>query len=242
MDGPCAKKAQFFNVTGCTIVSSNGSESQNISANIPEGGADRPTNKRQLEEDNSGVTVTDYNGAASSESATQFAYSGIPYGSSSSQFSAYPAIYNLIQTILAAVRIDLGNPNPNNFLLNSSVVNATLFNAINMTNGSSIPSILYRATTTQIQGLTLEGPAAIQVLYACQLQQAKPIGSAIISVLVATLSMFMSGWAVFMFISSDYAERREKSKSAEQVEQDRVPMLSYGPKEEEVETQSTQSV
>ena len=58
--------------------------------------------------------------------------------------------------------------------------------------------------------LTMQGPENIQVLYLCQLQRLKAPGPLITSVLVATLSMFMSGWALFIFIASRLAEWRHK--------------------------------
>ena len=126
--------------------------------------------------------------------------------------SPYPAISNLAQTILASVQIDLGNPSPSNFLLNRSVVDQTIFNKINST---VVNSKLYLASTNQsAPPFTLEGPATIQALYSCRLQLAKPLGPAVISVIVATLSMFMSGWGAFIFVSSEYAERKRKSESA----------------------------
>ncbi|KAF7350314.1 hypothetical protein MVEN_01335700 [Mycena venus] len=39
----------------------------------------------------------------------------------------FDVLANVIQTMAAAVRIDLGNPSPNNFLLNSTVIPSTLF-------------------------------------------------------------------------------------------------------------------
>jgi len=176
-----------------------------------------------------------YNGPANGQSADQFMSSAPPIKRDGLPPTRYPAIANLAQTIFSSIRIELGNPSPNNFLLDSSVANASLFNT---TLNSTDPSQLYLASTNQsIPPLTLDGPATIQVLYPCRLQQAKPIGSAIISVLVATLTMFMSGWAIFMFFISDYAERtREGSESAKTVEQEL--MLPFSSKEEEAETRS----
>ena len=147
-------------------------------------------------------------------SADQFAASAPPI--EPTKPSPYPAISNLAQTILASVQIDLGNPSPSNFLLNRSVVDKTIFDKINttMVNTTVVNSKLYLASTNQsAPPFTLEGPATIQALYSCRLQLAKPLGSAVISVIVATLSMFMSGWGAFIFLSSEYAERKRKSES-----------------------------
>jgi hypothetical protein len=132
----------------------------------------------------------------------------------------YRPVINLAQTILAAVRIDLGNPSPNNFILHPSTLNATLFStfpASNLLNASA--SVLYQANVRPdlygIQGslpLTLEGPANIQVVYSCQFQQRKAPGSAFISVLVATLSMFSTGWGLCMFLAAYLAEHKESKQ------------------------------
>ena len=136
------------------------------------------------------------------------------------QDAIYPPLYNLVQTLLAALRIDLGNASPNNFFLNQSALHTTLYDtfpANKSLNLDALPSLLYDANVNPQQyglhdlyPLTMEGPASIQVLYLCQLQQLKAPGALVISVLVATLSMSMSGWALFIFIASKMAERHNK--------------------------------
>jgi hypothetical protein len=130
-------------------------------------------------------------------------------------YDIYPPLTNFAQTIVAAVRIDLGNPSPNNFMLNPSVLNATIvdiFPANNLTTASA--SSLYEANANpdrRTQGmlpLTVAGPADIQVLYTCQFRQRKSLAQVFISVLVATLSMFSAGWAVFTFFASYYAAHK----------------------------------
>jgi hypothetical protein len=126
-----------------------------------------------------------------------------------------PRIANLIQVIVASIRIDLGNPSPNNFILHPSALSRTLSNtfpAVGLTN--STDSLLYQANVHPeiygIQGmlpLTLAGPARIQVVFLCRFQQWKAFGALFISVLVATLSMFASGWALFMLLASSWVKR-----------------------------------
>jgi len=127
----------------------------------------------------------------------------------------FSSVSNLIQTILASVKIDLGNPSRNNFLLNPSVLNRTLvsqFRATGLLNASE--SELYKANVQpelyQIQDefpLNVEGSAKIQVVYSCRLQQKRSAGKAAISVLVATLSMFSSGWALFTLTATYWTKR-----------------------------------
>jgi hypothetical protein len=131
------------------------------------------------------------------------------------------------------------------------MANYTLYSTINSTNSTNpTNSTLYFSITDQsdvdqrIATLTPEGPATIPVLYPCRLQQTKPIGSAIISVLVATLSMFATVWAMFMFVSSTYAEHiREESKLVEQVtSNEQEPMLPYESKENVAASVTEESV
>ncbi|KAF8059840.1 hypothetical protein FPV67DRAFT_340304 [Lyophyllum atratum] len=124
----------------------------------------------------------------------------------------YLGTLNLAQTILATVRIDLGNTIPNNFFINSSALNETLSSKLNP---MLPPSTLYHAAQS-MQSLTMNGSANIQVLYSCpKWQQKKSIGYAIVSVLVATLSMFSTGWAILMFVAGLLAERKGYQKVME---------------------------
>jgi hypothetical protein len=131
----------------------------------------------------------------------------------------FPRIANLIQVIVASIRIDLGNPSPNNFILHPSALNRTLsstFPAVKLTN--STDSLLYQANVhPEIYGmqgmlpLTLAGQARIQVVFPCRFQRRKAFGALFISVLVATLSMFASGWALFMFLASYWVKHSSET-------------------------------
>ena len=122
------------------------------------------------------------------------------------------AVYNVLQTVYAMVRIDLGNPSWNNFILNPAALNNTIHPIIPITpaNGkNSSNSNLYSKLTSPSWHLpvNLSGPATIQLLYPCQFQQRKAFGSLVIAVLVATLSMFSSGWAIYMLLATTIAKR-----------------------------------
>lgn len=116
---------------------------------------------------------------------------------------------NLIQLVYASIRIDLGNPSPNNFILNPSSTNQTIAQSFPQT--STLPvaqSNLYQKLTSQsFQPVTIQDPANIRVVYLCRAQRQKSAGPLFIAVLVATLSMFSSGWAVFMFVAAYIAKR-----------------------------------
>jgi len=128
--------------------------------------------------------------------------------------------HNLLQAIYAAIRVDLGNPSLNNFILNPLLsLNGTIFDNFPVTpynqDKNSTTSTLYSQlhdpdpTWKEYLPVNVSGPAQIQVAYACRFQRRKPLGPLIISVLVATLSMFSSGWAVFIVLATKFAKRTD---------------------------------
>jgi hypothetical protein len=126
------------------------------------------------------------------------------------------ALYNLIQAVYASVRIDLGNPSSNNFLLHPAAKDNTIASNFPITpaNGEAFSnSSLYTDLTLPLPPVTLSGPAVIQVVYPCQFQQAKSPGALFISVLVATLSMFSTGWAVFMLLATALEKQHKPAGS-----------------------------
>jgi hypothetical protein len=131
-------------------------------------------------------------------------------------------ISNTVQAVYAAVRLDLGNPSSNNFLLNTSMISDAITGTFPQTypnrpgypelpTKSYLYSILvndgYHSNITvdfDIPGLlplTSPGPAVLDGVYLCRFQRAKPPRSAFIAVLVATLSMFTTGWGIFLVIA-----------------------------------------
>jgi len=116
-------------------------------------------------------------------------------------------IHNMMQVMLAAVRIDIGNTRPqNNFIVNPSVLNSTVRVPASLPNNSklktnyifqpfSVPSIFPPNVDTS-------RPAVFNVLYQCRTTRIKDGGSVFISVLVATLSIFSSIWAGFMLVAA----------------------------------------
>ena len=129
-------------------------------------------------------------------------------------------LYNLIQTVYAAIRIDLGNPSSNNFILYPAAMNGTISPTFPLTpaNGEAFSnSSIYMDLTEPFPWLkrhlpvTVSGPAVIQLVYLCRFQQRKSLGQLIIAVLVADLSMFSGGWTVFMLIATAVAKRNNPS-------------------------------
>jgi hypothetical protein len=137
-------------------------------------------------------------------------------------------ISNTVQTVYASVRLDLGNRSPNNFLLNTSRIADEIIQNFPQTypavgnialpTESDLYSLLVNdgnsanAALKNITGLlplSAPGPAVLDGVYLCHFQTAKSRGSAFIAVLVATLSMFSSGWALFLGMAAFVVKKRE---------------------------------
>ena len=130
-------------------------------------------------------------------------------------------ISNLLQTVYAIIRVELGNPSPNNFILHPNVTDSTIVSKFPATllnqGGDALVSGLYQEWTNpdpetkKYLPVNVSGPANIQVVYPCRFQQQKTPGQLFISVLVATLSMFSTGWAVFMVLAVYFVKRKGPS-------------------------------
>jgi hypothetical protein len=132
----------------------------------------------------------------------------------------YNAVANVLQTMYAAVRIDLGNPSPNNFLLNTSVIPSTIFPTFPTTiqgvynQSEEYANLVGDAVNpdfniTGLLPLTVEGPAQLDVVYLCRFERPLAPAQAFIAVLVATLSMFSTGWALFLGLATNFVKRRD---------------------------------
>ncbi|KAJ6554666.1 hypothetical protein B0H19DRAFT_1072027 [Mycena capillaripes] len=144
-------------------------------------------------------------------------------------------ISNAVQAVYAAVRLDLGNPSPNNFLLNTSMISDAITGTFPQThpNRPGYPDLLtksylysilvndgYLSIITVDFGipsllpLTSPGPAVLDGVYLCRFQRPKPPRSAFIAVLVATLSMFTTGWAIFLVIAEAVVKEHKSGANA----------------------------
>ncbi|KAJ3546875.1 hypothetical protein NMY22_g1867 [Coprinellus aureogranulatus] len=138
-----------------------------------------------------------------------------------------PPITNILHLALAAIRIDLGNPSPNNFLTHPEVLNRTLvdvFPAIGATPSMQSQLFTYLEQQTAVIGsdsgsafdpFTIPGPAILQAVYVCRLQKRRSAGNLIVTVFVATAGMFTSGWAFFIFLARYIHSTREKAEESE---------------------------
>ncbi|KAF8879948.1 hypothetical protein BD779DRAFT_1113826 [Infundibulicybe gibba] len=124
---------------------------------------------------------------------------------------------NIVQTVHAAVRVDLGNPSPNNFLLNSNATDNTLYALFPASSGVNVTrSLLYMARKSpNVIGLdkflpmNVTGPASLQVVYLCRFQRRKSMSQAAVAIIVATLSMFSGGWAIFMLVATTLTKMKD---------------------------------
>ncbi|KAG8873319.1 hypothetical protein FRB98_009092 [Tulasnella sp. 332] len=105
------------------------------------------------------------------------------------------AIINAMQTLLTVALLDIGNVYPNNFLayLDSQIIlNATIVSEFAIRGAPSSPSF---------PSCFMKSSPTIQPVM-------KSTGQLIVSVLVATLSMFSSGWAISILVSAHFEKRR----------------------------------
>ncbi|KAJ2922561.1 hypothetical protein H1R20_g14534, partial [Candolleomyces eurysporus] len=128
-------------------------------------------------------------------------------------------ILNFAQLTRAAAHIDLGNPAANNFLLNPQIVDNILVSSFTETPiTSASQSRLYSAWKSQMNPtirspypkLNVPGPSTLQAVFICRFFRLKGIGSLIVSVLVATLSMFSSAWALLLAVAAHVVKKGDK--------------------------------
>ncbi|KAJ7301663.1 hypothetical protein DFH08DRAFT_978591 [Mycena albidolilacea] len=121
-------------------------------------------------------------------------------------------ISNMVQALYAAVRLDLGNPSSNNFLLNTTVIpqafQATFPQTYPGQGNITLPTDSYLHSALVNDGkfskltggvydipgllpLSVPGPAIFDGVYLCRFQRGKSAGSGFIAVLIGTLSTFL---------------------------------------------------
>lgn len=137
-----------------------------------------------------------------------------------------PPISNILHLALAAMRVDLGNPSPNNFLTHPDALNQTLTAVFPQTASTvSMPSKLYtylreqsllvgsESGTSVFDPFRIPGPSVVQAVYVCKFLKRKDVGNLIVSVMVATLGMFTTAWTVFIFVACWILNRRAERAS-----------------------------
>lgn len=130
-----------------------------------------------------------------------------------------PPIVNFLQLALAIIRIDLGNTLANNFLTHPQLLNQTLEAFFpETTSASGMPSRLHSYLQQQalllgsgsaFDAFQVPGPSVVQTVYVCKLLKRKSTGNLLVSVFVATVGMFMSGWTFFIMMAHWIVENKE---------------------------------
>lgn len=129
---------------------------------------------------------------------------------------------NFFQALHAIIRAELGVYYPNNFLLNTTVaesaaviqplrdypLNDDIYNNIRKSLSRSNSSAGGDPTGYYLPWSPSASPIQIQTTYLCHVWRAKSAGPAFISVLVATLAIFTSGWGVAMLVASFIAKKQ----------------------------------
>ncbi|KAF9059852.1 hypothetical protein BDP27DRAFT_1237851, partial [Rhodocollybia butyracea] len=130
-------------------------------------------------------------------------------------------LYNVLEVFYHAIRIDLGKWTPDNIFTNTTAFNHSLswtpgigvnetFIQIANTQG-----MLYAATTNLLDSSPANPPsslATIRTQYTCQTLQRKSPGTMVISVLTASLSMFLAIWGVSLSLIGFIADRTRTSR------------------------------
>lgn len=141
----------------------------------------------------------------------------------------HAAISNFAQLARAAARIDLGHSAPNNFLTNLTLIDAVLakdfpspLQSVDPAVSEGIPSQMYNTWKSQIDPMTNltykplvpRGPSTLQTVFRCRTSKLKSPGSLIVSVLVATLSMFSTAWGLSIVLATHFVKKRKGEEGA----------------------------
>lgn len=131
------------------------------------------------------------------------------YGSDNVAFRNYtPSVVTAFQVMLAAVRLDLGNVLPNNIIAHP----ITAPSSAGITNGPSPiwSDFIAPSSDPDLPSVVLNGTRAsgFAVQYQCHVQQRKSAGAIFVSVVVATVTLFNSGWGVALLLLAYMAKRK----------------------------------
>ncbi|KAJ7770312.1 hypothetical protein DFH07DRAFT_880367 [Mycena maculata] len=123
-------------------------------------------------------------------------------------------LYNVVNVFFNAVRLDLGHWTGNNVFTNTTAFNQsildtgplnvnTAFRALATTKGMA-----YVNYTNPPPATARTSPAVIQIPYTCNVMQRKPLGSFVVSIVSATLSMFLGAWGTLVAVLAGIVRRR----------------------------------
>jgi hypothetical protein len=121
---------------------------------------------------------------------------------------------NFLYAMQRAVGVDIGRATPDNFLVNPSIINDSLFQdqntLLNLTSGEIapqpllLPQILNGLSVQDVDivlPLALDGfPVVVQAPYLCHFTVPKPAGQAFVLVAVATLTGLGTIWTIMVYV------------------------------------------
>ncbi|KAF8205170.1 hypothetical protein K438DRAFT_1757160 [Mycena galopus ATCC 62051] len=128
-------------------------------------------------------------------------------------------LYNVINVFYAAVRLDLGHWTADNVFTNTTsfaqLVPVTSSSNSAFRSVATTQGMAYTNFSSPMPANVPTPPAVIQIPYTCNVMQRKPTGSFIVSVLSATLSMFLGAWGLIITILSAIARRNTRGNKCE---------------------------
>jgi len=150
-----------------------------------------------------GLTWLSFNGATGVDASNQ-------------TLSYLPAVTNVLQLLISAIRLDWGVVLPNNPYVNKAAVNATLQNPLGAGNYDwsviNELSAFYNGTSTDpwFANLVSDSPTYLNAQYLCRFSYRLGWARATVNVLVATFSLFSTGWGLTMFAVAWFAKKSVK--------------------------------
>ncbi|KAJ7507056.1 hypothetical protein B0H11DRAFT_1705968 [Mycena galericulata] len=123
-------------------------------------------------------------------------------------------LYNVINVFFDAVRLDLGHWTGKNVFTNATAFNQSILDTGPHTVNTAFRELAttkgmaYVNYTTPPPATARTSPAVIQIPYTCNVMQRKPLASFVVSVVSATLSMFLGAWGTLVAIFASIVRRR----------------------------------
>nr|GAT48164.1 predicted protein [Mycena chlorophos] len=127
-------------------------------------------------------------------------------------------LYNVATVFFYAVRLDLGHWTADNVFTNTSAFNASIAPA-SLTTTPPVENVAFREIagtkgmayvndTNPPSADTPTSAAVIQIPYTCNVPRRKPAGSFAVSVISASLSMFLGAWGALGVVLAAFMRRR----------------------------------
>jgi hypothetical protein len=119
------------------------------------------------------------------------------------------AIDNVLQVFHSAVRLDIGLDLPNNVLTNSSMLNVSISDLIEPKNEPQTKLYQRLITGNLSYPIAHVDRSTINTSFTCAFKFIKPWPELLVTVLVATSSMFTTGWAIIMAVAGYFVKDQD---------------------------------